>query len=181
MIEKMTPWEIPFYLLTINQWETKKKKLIELIEECRNSFEKKDDNYTTYYQTTKDDYLTKKIANILYEDFLQFQSYLGRNLIVHNSWFQIYTENENHGIHTHPESNLSSVIYIEYDENDHLPTQFISPFLNLFDGGNVMGFSPKVKEGQILFFPSLIMHHVKPNASKKNRIIASVNFNIEKT
>ena len=53
---------------------------------------------------------------------------------------------------------------------------FLAPFNDPM--GDTIQFAPKVDEGEIIFFPSLITHYVQPNKSNDIRIILSFNINI---
>ena len=39
-----------------------------------------------------------------------------------------------------------------------------------------MDFTPNVKEGDIVFFPSQLLHYANPNTSDKERVILSFNM-----
>ena len=39
-----------------------------------------------------------------------------------------------------------------------------------------MDFNPDVKEGDIVFFPSQLLHYANPNTSDKERVILSFNM-----
>ena len=76
----------------------------------------------------------------------------------------------NHSVHNHG-SGYSSVLYIEYDPTCHKPTTFVS---NL----DKKIYSPKVNEGEIIFFNSKYDHFCPQNESIKKRIICA--FNLKK-
>ncbi len=50
-----------------------------------------------------------------------------------------------------------------------------SPFTE-FSSGDHMDFTPDVKEGDIIFFPSQLLHYANPNTSDKERVIVSFNM-----
>ena len=91
-------------------------------------------------------------------------------------WFQQYYKTQFHQPHNHGMCGYSSVTYIKFDKDKHVPTIFIAPFTD--PRGNIINFVPKVDEGHIIFFPSMITHYVQPNKSKDIRIILSFNINI---
>ena len=71
---------------------------------------------------------------------------------------------------------FSSVCFVEYDENVHTPTKFISPYSN-FVNGSCLDHSPKnVIEGSLIFFPSAILHYTHPNNNNNTRTILSFNL-----
>ena len=90
-------------------------------------------------------------------------------------WSQQYTQGEHHGAHNHGMMNLSCVLYVEFDEKEHLGTSFYSPFPNPYYG-TIHKAQPPVKEGEIIVFPSLLLHECPVNPSKKQRTIMSFNI-----
>ena len=54
-------------------------------------------------------------------------------------------------------------------------TRFICPFNDSVDGSNI-DYVPKVKEGDIIFFPSFLMHQSTPTIDDTERIIFSFNL-----
>jgi hypothetical protein len=83
----------------------------------------------------------------------------------------------NHGPHNHGMGGLAAVCFLNYDENEHTPTQFISPYQNTLNG-YFLNHSEKISEGSMLIFPSNITHYTEPNQSKKSRIIFSMNVEV---
>ena len=68
--------------------------------------------------------------------------------------------------------------FIEYDKNLHKPTTFISPFTDHVSG-ELERYEPDVEEGDIIFFPSNLLHYAPVNLSTKTRIIMSFNLMIK--
>ncbi len=81
---------------------------------------------------------------------------------IHNGWFQQYEKNNTHKWHTHSHSNMSAVYYLELPKQE-LQTEFID------------GSKPKVKEGDILFFPAYKLHRSPVNKTKERKTIISFN------
>jgi hypothetical protein len=131
-----------------------------------------DFNNQSYYQNN---YFTD-ISEILDDEIMRFSIESNFEDLSISCWFQRYTQGCFHTPHNHGAIGYSSVCYIEYDEDEHTPTVFISPFANPKDGTLMHYFPQNIKEGTIIFFPSSITHYVLPNESKKIRIILSMNL-----
>lgn len=83
-------------------------------------------------------------------------------------WFQQYTDNGEHGWHTHG-GNFTGVYYLELDKK--------SPSTEIIDPFSKRKFCVKVKEGDMIIFPSHIKHRAPINIGKRKTII-SWNFEI---
>ena len=66
-------------------------------------------------------------------------------------------------------------MYVDFDPTVHKPTTFYSPFPDYING-EVMEFTPDVKEGDIVFFPSFVHHCQDPSKSETQRVVISMNF-----
>jgi hypothetical protein len=175
-------FNIPILHLKVTNWEKKKEILLEMVNNCdlivgKNDTLKTDFDIQNHNQTMGQH--NDKITKILKEEIEIFCNVFNFNQYeMISSWFEIAAQENYHPIHNHGSIGYSSVCYIKYDHNVHTPTQFISPFNNFLDG-SLLYYEPKVEEGSIIFFPSLIMHHTKPNNSKIERTILSFNLNIK--
>jgi hypothetical protein len=161
---KELAFSIPIYKYKVQNWEVKKKKLLNLF----NSFEHKVvGNVITSPLDIKTD--------ILDEEIVLFENECNLKFISSEVWFQEYKQNMNHAVHNHGSTGFSSVCFIEYDKKYHKPTTFISPFNNYITG-ELERYEPDVEEGDIIFFPSNLLHYVPTNLVDKVRIIVSFNL-----
>lgn len=87
-------------------------------------------------------------------------------------WFQQYLNNGTHGWHTHGD-NYTGVYYLELPESTPA-TEYCNPVnmddVNKFD----------IQEGDIVLFPSFIVHRAPKNLSKERKTIISFNINLGK-
>ena len=90
-------------------------------------------------------------------------------------WSQRYTSGQYHGAHNHCLMNISCVLYVEFDEKEHFPTTFYSPFPDPYYG-TINKIAPPVSEGEILTFPSILLHESPASVSDKQRTIMSFNI-----
>lgn len=83
-------------------------------------------------------------------------------------WFQQYGSFSQHGWHTHG-SNFTNVYYLELPK-DSPKTQLIEPYTK-------NKFYLEVEEGDLVTFPSFILHRTGPNVSQDPKSIISFNIN----
>ena len=90
-----------------------------------------------------------------------------KNWLMHNMWFQQYNKNSHHTWHTHPAVQFSSVYYLE------LPDTNVSTEFKDIVNNNI--FKVDVKEGDLLVFPSSLLHRSPKNKSNKRKSVISFN------
>jgi len=90
-------------------------------------------------------------------------------------WYQKYYNMVEHKTHCHGFTGWSSIIYVEFDPKVHESTRFFSPFRQPWDC-DVEVFQPKVKEGDMILFPSSLLHEAPVNRSDTRRTILSYNI-----
>jgi hypothetical protein len=90
--------------------------------------------------------------------------------ILKNFWFQQYAFDDFHSWHLHESCLYSSVYYVELPEKGSRTT---FKFLG-------QEFEMDVKEGQIISFPSILLHCSKPNKSQSTKTIISFNTDLVK-
>jgi len=107
------------------------------------------------------------------------------NLRITQSWLNNTKPNEHHHSHSHANSYISGVLYINCLPNDNIV--FENRQAGIYDGTlqfkqkkitrwNAHGFSCPVEEGDLLLFPSWVPHHVVVNETKyEERITLSFN------
>jgi len=89
---------------------------------------------------------------------------------IHEIWFQQYEQQASHGWHSHG-SNFTNVYYVELDEAAP-KTVLINPYTR-------EEFSPDVKEGQTLVFPSYVIHKSPDDFFENRKTIISWNCNVD--
>jgi hypothetical protein len=86
-----------------------------------------------------------------------------------NYWFQTYTKNNYHKKHNH-EGHYSCVFYVELP-NSNVSTYFYKP------NSNEKFYFKEIKEGDIILFPSLLLHESPVIEKQIKKIIISANMN----
>lgn len=175
-------FKIPFLHLQVRDWQTKKQKLKELFDSSGFHTDDTDEMTSDYHYKVQSGNIekdNKEIDNILSQEiklFLDFFEFSEHKIII--TWFQTTISGQHHPIHNHGSSGYTAVCYIDYDESVHEPTKFIAPF-NHFIRGDTLHFNPEnIKEGSIVFFPSVINHYAPPNFTNVPRTILSINFKL---
>ena len=67
------------------------------------------------------------------------------------------------------------MLYVEFNSAEHEATKFYSPFTEPVNG-DLMEYQPIVKEGDLLIFPSSLLHEGPMNKSDHERVIVSFNI-----
>lgn len=178
--EEIIPlFSVPVFHTICNNWSNKKMVLLDLMKKYE--FESLGNVTTTYSEKNnfgEDGDLNKKLQDIFSEELNSYQSKFNFPYFsIKNSWFQIEKYGMNHDIHNHG-IGVSAICYIEYDENQHRPVNFVSPHYDVFDGSLEIVSPSNIKEGSLILFPSMISHFTHKNISNLERKIVAFNINI---
>jgi len=173
-MEPLTRFQVPFF---INQLDLNKQLQILNIFTCNEkNLEKKDpvsDVYTDFFASKN--YLSD-VVEILQEELADLYCSAGfRNPMISQVWMQQYTKGCFMTPHNHGMTGFSAIYYIKFDPEEHEATRFISPVSDFINGDN-HEFRPEVNKGTLIFFPSMLMHYVRPTQSDKPRAILSFNI-----
>jgi len=90
-------------------------------------------------------------------------------------WTQRYSKGDYHAPHDHGPEGFACVFYAQLDPEIHLPTEFIQPWIP-HTGNRDMESPDNVVEGDLVIFPSNLMHMAPPHMSDKYRTIISFNL-----
>ena len=173
-MEPLNKFQVPFF---IHQLDLNKQLQILNIFTCnKKNLEKKDpvsDVYTDFF--SKRNY-TADVISILRDELEELYSTTGFfSPSVSEVWIQQYTRGCFMTPHNHGTTGFSAVYYIKFDPEEHEATRFISPLNNFVTGDNYE-YKPEVDKGTLIFFPSVLMHYVRPTQSDKPRAILSFNI-----
>ena len=112
----------------------------------------------------------KYIKPYLEKQLKKYANYLGYNdVVIKGMWFQQYNTNGKHGWHIHGE-NYTGVYYVTFN-NKCGKTELINPL------SQDKKFTINSKEGDIVIFPSFVVH--RATEQKTNDIKLIISFNIE--
>ena len=79
------------------------------------------------------------------------------------TWFQQYNHGDVHNWHNHTGSQFANVFFVELEDNS-IGTEFLDPKYNI-----------KVKEGDLITFPSYLYHRSPINLTKNRKTVISFN------
>ena len=91
---------------------------------------------------------------------------------IYNIWFQQYNEGSTHGWHIHTQCQWSNVYYLDMPEGSP-QTQLINPW------NQTEVITMDVKEGDVLTFPSFVIHRAPVNENTTTKTIVSFNSDVE--
>ena len=156
---------------TVKDWHKHKKELLSLIEDIPLVAE---GYYSDYFIKEKKIY-SDKFFEILTPTLESFGEAVDRPFNIPEVWAQRYIKGGTcHQCHNHGALGFSAVFYASLGKTDR-GTRFIAPF-NDSDNGTNIDYVPEVKEGDIIFFPSFLMHQSTPSIDDTERIIFSFNL-----
>ena len=169
---------IPYYIYEVNNWQEKKQRFSEYLINCK--YERLELNGLGDFETdrnNKRNYIDPFLL-IFQEELQQFGKDINvSEFTVKDIWSVQYKKHDHHPAHTHGRSNMSGILYFDYDDQEHSPTHFITnntnPFSNMTDI-----ISPIVKEGTFFMFPANVLHFTLPNKSEKIRKVISFDITI---
>lgn len=169
---------IPFLHMKVQEWDKKKKKLLELFDKENFTFEKVGTVKNSFsMDESKSLQLSKSIESLLMSEIDAFNEVFGmKKSEIIQSWFQVEERDMHHPIHNHGYGHFSSICYIEFDNDNHVPTTFVSPSPDVVSG-DISKFIPdNIAEGSMVFFPSGLPHYSPGNKSETSRKILSFNI-----
>ena len=142
-------------------------------KECENVIAKGTDISRCDWTTSKRDW-NRKWVNILQEPLqthllLWCSQYSYNSFDIREMWFQQYTTGGSHNWHTHS-SNFTNVYYLDLPDGSP-KTEWIDPITSVVH-------SFDIEEGDIITFPSFLVHKAPLNHSHDVKTIISWNMDI---
>ena len=169
----MNLFEIPYLKLSCSNWKQKKKKLDKLTKNQKLSRQEHN-----IFSTTRnidfegrEDYVNE-FTNIFKEEFQKFGNEFNyRKLNIKDIWTVVYNQHDYQTPHHHGTMGWSGILYYEYTQ-EQPSTIFMQPWHDLKTGATKLR-GLETKEGDMVFFPSFIVHFCPSNHLKKKRKIIS--------
>ena len=186
MIENM--FNIPVVKYRCHNWSYKRQAFLDLLSEQTLTMGEESvySDYGDYKTLTAEhqmglydtpDYLNT-VRELLKEEMVWFSNDLKAEPQIVRAWFERALYKCHHPVHTHGHGGWSAVLFIEYDPTVHTPTVFIAPF-NHFVTGMQLTYMPEVEEGDLILFPSFLLHYTQLNESQVQRTVASFNMTVD--
>ena len=162
-------FEFPSYQNEVNDWEVKKKGLLnrlnnsELVRTNLQTFE-------TDRETAGKRYVNY-IAEVLKPELEEFCQEAKVSCCVTDAWAVRYYKGDHQTIHNHRSWGFSGILYVEYDPKVHTPTCFLCPWQEPRTDVTTLVLPHNIKEGTLFIAPSFTHHFVQPNIVRKPRIV----------
>jgi len=169
------PVKMPIMLFPYKEHNYKKETLLDIIENTPKGSITEEDTIISETDYFLNDGLNKKYIEILGEDFFRqidnaFCEINHGPWSTQVAWVQSYLKNETHSWHKHHSCLWACVYYLELPK-DSPGTLMKNPITNeIFDLG--------AKEGDVIIFPSQIVHCSPPNTSNQRKTIIGLNIDI---
>ena len=178
--QQETAFQIPLFIIRIADWGYKKEKLLSLVNweepEGTKDFGESTHAFSDYYIHLRTGCPYKEqFHKHLLEEFHIFSERINTGFELRDLWAQRYYNTDGMEPHTHGTSSFSGVLYAEFDTKEHEATTFMAPFNNFITDRNLYC-TPKITEGSIVIFPSMLTHFAAANRSSKPRTIFSFNL-----
>lgn len=166
---------VPLFSIELENWKERKKQFKNLCSISDPKY-KNEEQYSDYYyyRNTGCSYI-KTFEDLTKAELDLFKNKLGSDFWIDGLWTQMYEKSDHMPVHNHGNQGYSAVLFVDFDPEHHVPTTFFAPFVN-FITGESLSFKPNVKEGTMIFFPSVLLHQALPNKSNKPRTIISFNL-----
>tara|TARA_Y100000004_G_scaffold146885_1_gene167888 strand:+ start:707 stop:1249 length:543 start_codon:yes stop_codon:yes gene_type:complete len=174
-VTKVDLFTIEAFKISIEEWKTEGDRIMDMIpfNDPQWSTVEPHISYTDYFNkgeiVYKDSFL--EIVTPYLNDFLSWSEYKFSR--VNGFWCQKYKARDYHVPHTHGPIGYSCVFYARLKES-HRGTMFFSPFANHL--GDEPTNSILVEEGDLIIFPSNLLHMAPPHDSEDERVIISFNL-----
>ena len=182
-IEQCNMFSVPLFKVKMEQWNILKESIISIIG---------DSGYFLDYGNHQTDYsydhreihskpcnsYSAPIWDLIRPQVSKVFEDLGLPLssdFIPSMWSQKYHKGSHHTIHHHGAKGYSCVLYVKFNPEVHQGTRFLAPFNN-FMTGDSLWHCPKVEEGDIIIFPSSILHESPNQLVDEERMILSFNF-----
>lgn len=102
----------------------------------------------------------------------------GKEVVITESWFHVTKKNGYHNFHTHPDTPLGGIFYIENGGSDK-GNQWINPIHGyshrISDLWCQQSYESKFIQGRLILFPGWVLHSAQPHVGDKNRILIAFN------
>ena len=166
-------FSIPLIHYKCSWWESKKARLLRHIDTR---------TFTQGNETILSDYLdgnpVEEITDIMSDELSWFAKDLNCTPHIVETWYERALPHMYHPTHNHGHGGWSAVLFIEYNDKYHTPTNFIAPY-DHFITGEPLIYTPHVKEGDIIIFPSFLHHYTHPHTSEERRTVLSFNITVD--
>ena len=171
-------FSVPIVHYPIENWSENKKKILDALPpEDESQLEPNGSGlYTDFFISSKVQEMPSYFNTVLDVIKPYLKNFMDGNPVEFvEMWYQKYYKNVEHNTHCHGFTGWSSIIYVEFDPEVHQSTKFFSPFRQPWDC-DMETFQPNVKEGDMILFPSSLLHEAPVSRTDTRRTIISYNI-----
>ena len=165
-------FEFPSYQYEVDDWDFKKKGLLNRINKVefkRTELQPFETDRQTDINKTWVHYLQTFLKPLLSEFCQEAQVTCSMT----DAWCVRYHRGDHQTIHNHRGWGFTGVLYAEFDPKVHTPTCFMAPWQDPRMDTTSLAYPKNVKEGTVFISPSFTHHFVHPNKARKQRTIIS--------
>lgn len=174
---KLPVLTIEFYLFDVKNWQKKKQLFQQVLLDTPKRQLVENDTLIKFHTDRSDHSYRDNFCEIFVEELEDIQKELECDLIVQDVWSVLYKQGDFHAPHMHADSNYSAVLYFDFNFTEHKGTSVIlqntNPKTNMTDI-----VTPDVIEGQILVFPSHLLHFSTPHYGNSPRGIVAFDMKV---
>ena len=143
------------------------------------------------FELKKKDSIQNKFAIELQKYILNvFQNFgwktENKNIRIQSMWAIINKKGDYNVVHTHPNCHLSAAYYVKAEkgcgrfqiEHPNIAKSHFYPEIIKKNELNILAAGTEIEEGDLLIFPSYLPHKVSENKSEQDRMVISLNVDI---
>ena len=164
-------FEFPSFQYDIDDWEFKKKGLLNRIN--KGSFIRTELQHFETDRSTCEKSYVRYLEETLQTELQEFCDEAQVTCSLSDAWCVKYQKGDHQTVHNHRGWGFSGILYVEYDPKVHTPTCFMAPWNDPRHDTTSLAFPQNVKEGTIFITPSFTHHFVHPNKVRKPRTVIS--------
>ena len=177
-------FEVPYKRYSLENWEHTKGWIYDILKDHplpitsrvmgdpREDFWQNDKGHPEYMD---------EIMTIVAETVGWFATNEGLSIddfFICDMWHQVTDQFHSHRAHNHGATGFSANLYLNFVQGEHLPTRFYAPFNDFASGVSLDYMDLNADEGDIVFFPSAILHEAPINLFETPREIIAMNFRV---
>jgi hypothetical protein len=174
MINQNTLFQIPIISVDINDWESKKNRILKTL---KNYPEKKTGIQSFYTNKNKIDrdvfYIFTEIFN---EELIEITNFFKKDIQITDLWTVTYKKGDYQTIHNHGSLGFTGIIYLEFFE-DTPKTMFVQPWNDPIIDEIICGTLDDIDK-KIILVPSFVKHFSNPIQNNNKKRILSFDLKI---
>ena len=162
-------FDFPSYQYEIDDWEFKKKGLLNRINNT--TFKRSHLQTFDTDRDTNNKVYVRYLETFLVDILSEFCQEAEVTCSLSDAWAVRYQKGDYQTIHNHRGWGFSGILYTEYDPKVHTPTCFMAPWQDPRHDTTSLAYPHNVKEGAVFIAPSFTHHFVHPNNVRKHRTV----------